>query len=69
MVGLKNNDIKYVPSRQISKVNSKYINGKEMLINEKNILDQYFTKKHIAEKLFEKTKNIISQYEKIEKYT
>jgi len=40
-----------------------------MLINEKNILDQYFTKKHIAEKLFEKTKNIISQYEEIEKYT
>ncbi len=40
-----------------------------MLINEKNILDQYFTKKHIAEKLFKKTKSIISKYEEIGKYT
>lgn len=37
--------------------------------NKKNKLGQYFTKRHIAKKLFEKTKNIISQYEKIEKYT
>lgn len=50
-------------------MNLKYVNGKEMLVNEKNIFDQYFTKKYIAEKLFEKTKIIISQYEKIEKYT
>ncbi|CFW93406.1 putative type II DNA modification enzyme (Methyltransferase) [endosymbiont DhMRE of Dentiscutata heterogama] len=54
---------------QIRKVNLRYVNGKKMLINEKNILDQYFTKKYIAEKLLKKTKNIISQYEKIEKYT
>lgn len=47
----------------------KYVNGKEMLINKKNILDQYFTKGYVAKKLFEKTKNIISKYEKIEKYT
>jgi len=50
-------------------MNSRYVNGKKMLVNKKNILDQYFTKNHIAEKLFEKTKNIISQYEKIENYT
>jgi hypothetical protein len=50
-------------------MNSRYVNGRKMLINEKNILNQYFTKRYIAEKLFEKTKNIISQHEKIEKYT
>jgi len=50
-------------------MNFKYANGKKMLINKKNLFDQYFTKKHIVKKLFKKTKNIISQYEKIEKYT
>ncbi|MCE8163984.1 MAG: SAM-dependent methyltransferase [Candidatus Moeniiplasma glomeromycotorum] len=50
-------------------INLRYVNGRKMLINEKNIFDQYFTKRYIAEKLFEKVKNIISQYEKIEKYT
>jgi len=50
-------------------MNLSYVNGKKMLVNKKNKLDQYFTKRYIAEKLFEKTKNIVSQYEKIEKYT
>ena len=50
-------------------MNLSYVNGKKMLVNKKNKLDQYFTKRYIAEKLFEKTKNVISQYEKIEKYT
>jgi len=59
----------YMPSRQICKMNLSYVNGKKMLVNKKNKLDQYFTKRYIAEKLFEKTKNIVSQYEKIEKYT
>jgi hypothetical protein len=39
MVGLKNSDIKYMPTRQICKINPRYVNGKEMLINKKNILD------------------------------
>jgi len=69
MADLKSRDIKYMSSRRICKVNSRYVNGKKMLINEKNILDQYFTKKHIAEKLFKKTKSIISKYEEIGKYT
>jgi hypothetical protein len=46
-------------------MNLKYVNGKEILVNKKNPFDQYFTKRHIAKKLFEKTKSIISQYENI----
>ncbi len=47
----------------------KYVNGKKMTKNKNNLLDQYFTKRSIAKKLYLKAKNIISQYEKIEKYT
>ncbi|VEU74684.1 Uncharacterised protein [Mycoplasmopsis citelli] len=47
----------------------KYVNGKNMLINVKNQLDQYFTKRDIAKKLFSKTLKIISKYENIDKYT
>ncbi|TDV23542.1 hypothetical protein BCF59_0533 [Mycoplasmopsis mustelae] len=50
--------------------NLKYVNGKSMLINIKNHLDQYFTKHAIASELFEKTKKIIKKYEEnnLEKY-
>lgn len=41
----------------------KYVNGNAMKINTNNVLDQYFTRKEIAEQLFEKTKGIISKYE------
>ena len=44
--------------------NVKYVNGKEMKINSKNILDQYFTKQDIAKKLIEKTKKVLLKYEK-----
>ena len=50
-------------------MNLKYVNGKEMLENKNNALDQYFTKKHIAKNLFNISKEIISQYENINKYT
>ena len=42
----------------------KYVNGNLMKINSNNILDQYFTKIEIAQKLFDKTCNIILKYEK-----
>ncbi|MGZ9800819.1 hypothetical protein ACXYRK_03855 [Mycoplasma sp. AC1221] len=38
----------------------KYVNGKSMLINRKNKLDQYFTKHNIAQSLYHKTREIIS---------
>ena len=44
--------------------NIKYVNGKKMKINSKNILDKYFTKQEIAKKLIEKTKKVILKYEK-----
>ena len=46
----------------------KYVNGNEMKSNKKNLLDQYFTKKDIAKKLFLKAKDIISKYDNIAKY-
>jgi len=48
-----------------------YVNGKEMKVNEENLLDQYFTSPFIAEKLFRKSYEIISVYEgeKISDYT
>lgn len=47
----------------------RYVNGKKMTQNKNNLLDQYFTKHHIAKKLYSKARNIISKYENIEKYT
>jgi len=48
----------------------KYVNGNVMKINSENVLDQYFTKKELAEMLFAKTKQVISKYENdIENYT
>ncbi|MDR1652307.1 MAG: hypothetical protein LBS01_01400 [Prevotellaceae bacterium] len=48
----------------------KYVNGNSMKINTNNVLDQYFTKKELAEALFAKTKQIISKYENnIDNYT
>jgi len=46
----------------------KYVNGKDMIINESNILDQYFTKRKIAINIFSKVKEIISQYENIDNH-
>ena len=42
----------------------RYVNGNLMKINSENVLDQYFTKKELAENLFAKTKKIISKFEK-----
>lgn len=47
----------------------KYTNGNDMRPNIKNPLDEYFTKPEISKKLYEKAREIISKYEKIEKYT
>lgn len=47
----------------------KYVNGKNMIVNHKNEFSQYFTKHNIAIQLFDKTKEIISQYENLDKYT
>ena len=42
----------------------RYVNGNKMKENSENLLDQYFTNKELAQNLYAKTKNIISQYEK-----
>lgn len=42
----------------------RYVNGKMMRINNDNPLDQYFTKDHIAKKLYLRAIEIISKYEK-----
>lgn len=46
----------------------KYVNGKQMIENKKNILDQYFTKKKIAERLYKRSREIISSYVSLDKY-
>ncbi|MDR3244592.1 MAG: SAM-dependent methyltransferase, partial [Elusimicrobiota bacterium] len=48
-----------------------YVNGKSMKLNHNNILDQYFTKHLVAEKLFKEAKQIVSSYENndLKKYT
>lgn len=48
-----------------------YVNGKEMKANEDNLLDQYFTSPIVAQRLFQKTYEIIHQYEgdQISSYT
>ena len=40
-----------------------YVNGKEMKANEDNLLDQYFTSPDVAKRLFQKSFEIIQQYE------
>lgn len=47
----------------------KYTNGNTMKINEKNPFDEYFTKPEISAKLYQKTCEIIAQYEPLSKYT
>lgn len=47
----------------------KYVNGGSMRKNQGNVFDEYFTKPEISKILFEKTKEIISQYENLEKFT
>ncbi|QCO23778.1 hypothetical protein SRED_002252 [Spiroplasma melliferum] len=42
----------------------KFVNGKKVKINDKNIFDQYFTKRSIAEKLFNNTVKILNSWEK-----
>lgn len=42
----------------------KFVNGNKVKINEKNLLDQYFTKKSIAENLFRKTISVLKKWEK-----
>jgi hypothetical protein len=41
----------------------RYVNGNLMKENSENLLDQYFTKKELAETLFNKAKEVISKYE------
>ena len=52
-------------THELATINSdrefKYVNGNTMKVNTNNILDQYFTKQDIANKLFEKSCAIISQ--------
>lgn len=43
----------------------KYVNGKKMKKNNKNLLDQYFTKPEIAKELYKTTRKIISRFDKI----
>lgn len=47
----------------------KYVNGGAMKSNINNRFDEYFTKTEIATYLFEKTKEIIAQYENLDIYT
>ncbi|WP_235852590.1 type II restriction endonuclease [Helicobacter vulpis] len=47
----------------------RYVNGTQMRRNTKNHLDAYFTKPEIAQKLLTKAKEVISQYEALDKYT
>ena len=46
----------------------KYANGKIMKVNKKNLLDQYYTKKEVAEDLYKKARNIISKFDKLSNY-
>ena len=48
--------------------NLRYANGGIMRQNKNNKFDEYFTKPDIAKKFYEKTKEVISKYEDIEKY-
>jgi len=41
----------------------RYVNGNLMKENKDNVLDQYFTKKELAESLYEKSRKIIAKYE------
>lgn len=50
-------------------MNLKYTNGNKMKLNHKNPLDEYFTKPEISKALYEKTRQIIAQYESLNKYT
>ncbi|RDU65028.1 SAM-dependent methyltransferase [Helicobacter sp. MIT 14-3879] len=50
-------------------MNLKYVNGGIMKNNQNNYFDEYFTKPEIAVYFFNKTKEIISQYENLEKFT
>lgn len=47
----------------------KYVNGNIMKVNSKNTFDEYFTKLSIAKELYNRTREIISKYENIRKYT
>ncbi len=47
----------------------KYANGGVMRENKNNRFDEYFTKPEVAKALFNRTQEIISKYENIDKYT
>lgn len=46
----------------------RYENGRAMRQNKNNKFDEYFTKPDIAKRFYEKTRQIISKYENIDKY-
>lgn len=50
-------------NQDIIKLPFKYVNGRDMKINEFNLLDQYFTKEHIAKYLYNKSREVILKYE------
>ncbi len=50
-------------NQTIPKVNFRYVNGKNMKSNGKNLLDQYFTKQEVAKNLYEKAQSVILKYE------
>lgn len=52
----------------MNSIQLRYANGKDMIKNDSNSLDQYFTKIKIASDVYLKVRNIISKYENIEKY-
>ena len=49
-------------------MNLKYVNGNTMKLNSKNYFDEYFTKPEISKYLYNKTRDIISKYENLNKY-
>jgi len=46
----------------------KYVNGKEMKVNVRNICDEYFTKPEIARHCFNQAKRVIKKFDSINKY-
>jgi len=56
-------NLPFATNNSFSVMPLRYVNGKQMKLNSGNILDQYFTKQEVAEKLFEKAKEIIKKYD------
>lgn len=46
-----------------------YVNGNKMKENKNNKFDEYYTKREVSEKLYLKTREIISRYDNIDRFT